>query len=221
MYGAYKFLDAEHVDSMMSGRIRLGSLDSYRKVEDPSIRDEFEGRQVLFQSQTIRVQQGLSVNPYRSNLIKVGIGTNGPVNLIASGNQAIRSAPRMHIFCYSEGLLDDLASYWSGRTGCIQLLDPDKLMRTMLDYGRVTVSAQETGTKPIFTHVERGPVMYDAAPVDFSKTWIPPASGFKKRREFAAEKESRFAFCNRFENLPDVIFLTIPNPSDHFVVIKR
>jgi len=217
--GAYKFLDPDHVPNLMAGHIRLGSLRHYRKVEDRKLRDEMEGAQNYFQSEKITIDPRTGEGePVRAKLAAIGIHARGRTTFVNSSFES--QVGPMHIFSYSVGSLPKLAAQWTNYDGCVEIIDQERFAQSVLESGVLHSGPVIMPVRQMFRGILHGAVSYDAIPLDIVREEVSEPSPFRKGPAFSDERESRLALQGPVIELPDVIYVKIPNPNEVFQVVS-
>jgi len=214
-FGAYKFVEPEHIPNLMSGHIRLGSLEHYQDVERPEIRDEMEGAQKYFQSRTVVVDPNTEDGrQLQRKLAEVRV-VAGPGTTFENCTFENRLTS-LHVFCYSVGPLAELTKHWFDYHGCVEIVDQELLARSIFDNGILYSGPLVMPVKQAFRRIERGSVIYDAGPRDIVTEEPVAVSPLRKERRFAEDREVRLVFENNEIELPKIVYVTIPNPTDVF-----
>ncbi len=218
----FKFLNSQHIASLLNGSVRLGSHASYRHIENVEIQDVGEGQEQLVHSQPI-IRQHIGSEP-DPILLAMGVSmTNcSDISLPAGSISMHYKMPPAYIFCCSKGDLQPLAQRWKATyDACVEILDPDRLGKEIL-HGRIKLGAQQIPVRTITKQLHHGTVKYDGGLVDVSLRSIPQGYlMFRKSFQFARDQEYRFGIISdQSRNLPENIFVQLGDTKNLFREIR-
>lgn len=197
----FKFMSSKHVGSFLSGRLRLGSLDYYRTVEEEEwIADRLEG--------VSRATGSISLDSrdpeYPKNLARlsqagmVGADPRATVHGLHFFDCTFEvHAPQVHLFCFSDepyelvrkAMCDD-APEKSRYDACVEITNLELFVATVMTTGRVDGRAVRDLYHP---QTACRPVRYDKVIRDIAIEDMDPLDIFQKPSRFESQRELRFA----------------------------
>lgn len=203
----YKFLRAEHLDYVVDGSLRLGSLQSYRLAE------RFFGNQWIGDRNDAVLEM-----PVHDGVV---LGTGGRIAVIVNGNRAISTAEGF-VFSFAEGEIGPLKEEFgkdrpgmSGYSSCVEILDPTQLLEAIK--AGTCISGIHAGK--IVADV--GAVKLAAVTYDRTADAISPFGGncppnaFVKDARFSIQREWR-VFID-VETTDDYLDIRLQKPASLFV----
>jgi hypothetical protein len=205
----YKFLRAEHISMIESGRLRMGSLDSYR------IQEALSGNRWIGDANDARVRY-----PVQDTVIK---NESGDINFSIRGNTVITVA-HGYIFSFSRGDFQPLYGEFTkdrvglpGYSSAVSIRHPGRLKRAIAE--GVCTSGMHAGRKiKEIGSLEVGPVIYGQISGEINPLHqLPKSSGFRKDAIFAPQQEWRvYLQC---EELEDGLFIQMPDAEKLFKAV--
>lgn len=208
----YKFLNSKLVDSMMRGRIRLGSLAYYRAMEGPQwVADRNEGVDITTLKNFSYRRNHPQSELHRRKLSAMGIKTedNGADNINFIGTVFTEeTAPPCHIYCFSldpfdsarKAMCEDAPQEYR-YDACVEIADIDWFCRCVSN-GKI----DGLPLSNVMAELYHSDVSYEKKVHRFESSEPFSVDPFSKHKQFRYQQEYRLLFLPR-KPLPDHLFV--------------
>jgi hypothetical protein len=219
----YKFLNARHVDSMMSGNVLIRPLSHYRRLElegaKPWIGDRLENCSEVFldhlSDKTPELQHRVAPEGMPPSISPMEGAKDWSVNNIRLQYQ-FGTDP--WVFCASDGGLKELTQVMCDGSdedydACVRIKDFGKFATHLYFQGRIKLKPVADFFKA--SHADR--VKYDRAATTIQEGRPLVPSPFLKDVKFSSQQEGRFALLPSSPIAEDMLFINFPSPSVHLI----
>lgn len=207
----YKFLNSKHVDSLLSGHLRLGSIESFRMMDAPQwIADRTEG------TSTGLADISISSDHPDFEKVRTSLGQNRFVqfapdatfkNFKMANNSFTYLHPPVHLWCSSmepfeaarKAMCEDAPEEYR-YDACVLVEDIELFVKNV---GR-TGSVDGRPLGDFIRAIKGSAVKYTKKIYDLTAEVMPPANPFEKPAEYESQNEFRILFGPKGV-LPDVV----------------